>query len=81
MHVKLKDMCSVHKVTWILIWLGALNWGLIGAFNFNLLNALAGDRPIVERTLYVLVGFSALMMLMTGKCKMCAWTIGQKPKR
>lgn len=69
--MRMKHMCSVHKTTWILMWVGALNWGLVGAFGFNLVDALAGKWPVLERTVYVLIGFSALMMIMTGTCKMC----------
>lgn len=64
-------MCGIHKVSAILLFVGGINWGLIGAFNYNLVNAILGGYPSVERIVYVLVGVSALMMCMTGKCKMC----------
>lgn len=64
-------MCPAHKVCAILVLVGALNWGLVGAFGWNLVNALLGNWPMVERVVYILVGLSALMMLMKGKCKKC----------
>ena len=64
-------MCGVHKVCAALVWIGAINWGLIGAFNFNLVNMLLGSWPTVERIVYVLVGLAALGMLTACKCKMC----------
>ena len=64
-------MCSVHMICWWLLWIGGINWGLVGAFNFNLVNVILGSVPVVERVVYVLVGVSAIMMLMKGKCKMC----------
>ena len=64
--------CSVHKVAAALVFVGALNWGLVGLFRFNLVMQLLGSWPTLERIIYVLVGISALMMLMTGKCKMCS---------
>lgn len=67
----MSKMCSPHKVAVLLVWVGALNWGLIGAFNFNLVNAIVGSWPTVERVVYILVGLSALLMLAKGKCKMC----------
>lgn len=40
--------------------IGGLNWGLIGAFNFNLVSALLGDMTVLTRVVYGLVGLSAL---------------------
>jgi len=54
-----------------LVWVGAINWGLVGAFNFNLVNTLFGSWPMVERIIYILVGLAAIMMLLKGACKMC----------
>lgn len=63
-------MCMTHKICAALTIIGALNWGLVGAFNFNLVNSLFGTWPIVERIIYIAVGISALMMLGVGKCCM-----------
>ena len=63
-------MCGVHKVCWILVFIGALNWGLVGVFNFNLVMAIFGSWPIVERIIYILVGAAALCMLGGEKCCM-----------
>lgn len=64
-------MCGVHMVTYWLMWIGAVNWGLVGAFNFNLVNTILGGVPMVERIVYVVVGVSALFMLTMGMCKGC----------
>ena len=67
-------MMGLHMATFILVAVGALNWGLIGLFNYNLVNALLGSWPVVEKLVYILVGLSAvvdLMMHMT-YCKMCS---------
>lgn len=63
--------CSVHKVAAVLVFIGALNWGLVGLFGFNLVEWLLGNWPAVVRVVYVLVGLSALAMLACGKCKSC----------
>lgn len=70
----MKKMCGLHKAAWVLVLVGALNWGLVGAINFNLVMTLVGSWPMVERLVYILVGASAVMMLMSGKCclKGCA---------
>lgn len=50
-------------LTLILVIVGGLNWGLVGLFNFNLVDWLFGSWAIVERIVYVLVGLSALYMI------------------
>ena len=39
---------------------GALNWGLVGFFNFNVVSALFGPMTILSRVVYCLVGAAAL---------------------
>lgn len=48
---------------WVLLFVGGLNWGLIGLFDYNLVNEILRSVPEVERIVYVLVGLSALCML------------------
>lgn len=67
----MKSMCVGHKIAWVLVWVGALNWGLVGFFDFNLVDYLLGNWPMVERVVYALVGLSAVFMLFCGSCKMC----------
>lgn len=61
-------MCALHKMASALVLVGAINWGLIGLLKFNLVMTLVGSWPTVERVVYVLVGLSAIAMLMAGKC-------------
>jgi hypothetical protein len=63
-------MCSGHKVAWVLVIVGALNWGLIGVAKFNLVMTVFGSWPMVERLVYFLVGVAGVMMLGLGKCCM-----------
>ena len=51
---------KLEWASWILLTVGGLNWGLIGFFNWNLVNALLGAWPVVERIVYALVGLSAV---------------------
>lgn len=64
-------MCPVHKVSGVLVLVGALNWGLVGLFGFNLVSYLLGSWPTVERVVYAVVGVSAVLMLMACRCKKC----------
>jgi uncharacterized protein len=63
----------MHQVAYVLLWVGGLNWGLVGLFRYNLVNSLLGPWPTVEMLVYVLVGASALYTLATHKnyCKYC----------
>ena len=47
----------------ILVIIGGLNWGLVGLFNFNVVQAIFGGIPLLRDIVYVLVGLSALYML------------------
>ena len=64
----MKNMCGVHKVAWLLLVVGGLNWGLVGLFDFNLVMWLFGKWAFVEKAVYVLVGVSGLLMLGMFKC-------------
>lgn len=49
----------INIVTYILVIVGALNWGLIGAADFNLVTALFGTTSLTK-LIYILVGASAI---------------------
>ena len=49
-------------VSWILVFIGALNWGLVGVFEWNLVETILGMGTIT-RVIYILVGLSALYEL------------------
>ena len=42
---------------------GAVNWGLIGFFNFNLVAFLFGDMTLLARIVYALVGLCGLYLI------------------
>ncbi len=43
--------------------IGALNWGLIGFFDFNLVSALFGNATALSRIIYGLVGLCGLYII------------------
>lgn len=49
-------------VSWVLVFVGALNWGLVGVLEWNLVETIFGTGS-PTRVIYVLVGFSALYEL------------------
>lgn len=56
-------MKAVSAVVLLLIIVGGLNWGLVGAFDFNLVDSLFGEGSALARVVYVLVGLAALYKL------------------
>ena len=56
-----KYMNTLFKSTLILSIIGCLNWGLVGLFNFNLVEYLLGDGSLLTRIVYVLVMIAGLI--------------------
>lgn len=52
-------MKLLHIASYTLVVVGALNWGLIGLFDFNLVNMIFGSMGGVENLVYILVGVAA----------------------
>lgn len=53
-------MKIVDKIALVLIIIGAINWGLIGFFKFDLVAAIFGQMSVISRIVYALVGISGL---------------------
>ena len=73
-------MKGLHMIAWILVMVGALNWGLVGlgwvvggGANWNVVNMILGSMPMIEGVVYVLVGLSAVyeIVMHKGMCKNC----------
>lgn len=54
-------MNALFKTTLVLSIIGCINWGLVGLFNFNLVEYLLGDGSLLTRIVYVLVMVSGLI--------------------
>lgn len=53
----------------LLIIIGALNWGLVGLLNFDLVAAIFGKKSFVSRLIYTLVGLAGVCMIMKYKAQ------------
>ena len=53
-------MKVIDKIALVLIIIGAINWGLIGLFQFDLVATIFGDMSVISRVIYTLVGVSGL---------------------
>ncbi|MBQ8459329.1 DUF378 domain-containing protein [bacterium] len=56
-------MYIMKIIAYILVIIGAINWGLVGLFNFDLVATLLGDMTILSRIVYGLVGLSGIFLL------------------
>ena len=68
-------MKVLHQITVMLVWAGGLNWGLVGLFNFNLVESIFGMG--LAQFIYILVGASTVYILLTHK-NYCAYCSGKK---
>lgn len=62
----------MQKIAYVLVMVGALNWGLVAvgnwaSSNWNVVNLIVGSVPTLENIVYLLVGLSALWLLFMKK--------------
>jgi uncharacterized protein len=68
-------MNKLNSFDWgvlVLLIVGGLNWGLVGAFNFNLVTTLFGTVSVVTTVIYVAVGLAAIYLALI------SWKLGKK---
>lgn len=53
-------MKTLDSIMLALIIIGGINWGLIGFFQFNLVDSLFGSFSLISRIIYGLVGIASL---------------------
>jgi len=56
-------MKTVDFICLLLVIIGAVNWGLIGFFDFDLVRAIFGEMTFVSRVIYAIVGVAGLYAL------------------
>ena len=54
-------MNTLYKVALTLVIIGAINWGMIGLFDVNLVTLLFGVDSVLTNIVYALVGISGLI--------------------
>lgn len=74
----MKGNKKLHMISFILVAVGGVNWGLIGlgtlmSADWNLVHMILGSWPMLETIVYILVGLSAVNLVLTHKsdCRMC----------
>ena len=54
-------MNTIYKIALVLVIIGAVNWGLVGLFNVNLVSLIFGTDSTLSNIVYVLVGIAGLV--------------------
>lgn len=60
-------MYTLRLIAYILVIIGAINWGLVGFFGFDLVATLLGEMSFLARTVYALVGISGILLLLINR--------------
>ena len=64
-------MKTLHMIAYMLLWVGGLNWGLVGLFDYNLVEMIVPAGMV--QLVYVAVGAATVYVAVTHKsdCKVC----------
>lgn len=55
------------RICLIIVIIGALNWGLVGLFNFNLVSFIFDNlSTVVSRIIFSIVGIAGISLIVTG---------------
>lgn len=64
-------MRNLHALAYTLIIIGALNWGFVGFFGFDIVAGIFGYMSGMSRLIYSLVGLSAIVEIVLGMRGYC----------
>ena len=66
-------MKYLHKIAFLLLIVGGLNWGALAVFNWDIGMIFGGGDAMISKIIYILVALSAVYLLFTHKkeCKEC----------
>lgn len=54
---------TIDTIALVLVLIGAINWGLVGLFEFDLVAAIFGEMTVLSRIIYTLVGAAGVYTL------------------
>ena len=67
-----KSCCGVCKIVGLLVAIGAINWGLVGIFQMDLVEKLLGAMTPAARAVYGLIGVAGVLKVLSiFKCCPC----------
>lgn len=67
-------MKTIHCIALVLLVIGGLNWLLVGVTGWDVGMIFGGQGALISKIIYILVGVSALLVMMSHKkhCASCA---------
>lgn len=69
-------MKYLKQIAYVLLLVGGINWGVYGVSGYDVVGVLFGQIPMIANLVYVLVGLSALYIILSRftlcECKKCA---------
>ncbi|UCD74956.1 MAG: DUF378 domain-containing protein [Phycisphaerales bacterium] len=69
-------MKALDIIAAVLLVIGGLNWGLWGAFEFDLVAAiLGGNTAVLSKVIYIVVGLAALYQAFSVKAIQTRWNL------
>ena len=68
-------MNNLDVIVYILLLIGAINWGLVGIFNFDLVAFILGDMTALSRIIYTIVGLAAAYEIVMLKPILKRWDV------
>jgi uncharacterized membrane protein YuzA (DUF378 family) len=63
---------AIYTTALVLIVIGGINWGLVGFFDYNLVDSLFGEGSGLARVIYALVGLAAVYVAVMASMKPAA---------
>ena len=72
-HKDLNYMKSLDLIAAMFLFIGGVNWGLIGLFGFNLIEQIFGSMSALTRIIYIVVGISAIYDVVMWKAIQRRW--------
>ena len=61
----MKKMGTLGWIALILVVIGAINWGLVGVFQYDVIEAIFGDMTTAAKVVYDIVGLAGLYVIVT----------------
>ena len=61
----MKKLSSLDIIALVLVIIGAINWGLVGFFRFDLVAAIFGTMSVIVRIIYAIVGLAGIYIATT----------------
>ncbi len=72
----MKNEYKCHKITFILLIIGGINWLLVGALGWDIGEFFGGQEAIVSRIIYILVGLAAIKEIFMHRAICCCCSQG-----